>query len=556
MKRDDQRPEFFDYVIIGSGFGGSVAAMRLAQKGYRVLVLERGRRFDDEDFPTTNWNLRRYLWLPASRLFGFLQLSLLPDVLVMHWSGVGGGSLGYASVLVEPDEAIFDAQAWKRLGDWKELLKPHFASAKSMLGRTLPPVLSEADAILGDVAQDLARSDSYRPTEVGVYFGEAGVTHPDPYFGGQGPERTGCILCGGCMVGCRYNAKNTLPKNYLYFAEKWGVEIRAESEATAIEPLNEGESNARYRIAYRRSTGWIHKPRAEVFASNVVLAAGVLGTLRLLFHCRDHQNMLPEISRSLGSNVRTNSEALLGVTDQRPDANHTVGIAISSVIEADDVTHVEPFRFPEGSSFLYRLLGAPLIDAGGARVIKRILHLLKETVLHPIQFIQAHFVPSWGRRTFGVLVMQTADNLLRIRPGRGIRTGFRNGLTSDRDVESPVPAEISIGHEVTRRMAAKIQGVPMGNLLEGAFDIPMTAHILGGVPIGRLPEEAAINMDFQLFNYPGLYVVDGSVLPANPGLNPSLTITAMAEYAMSKIPAASTLEEKPALRIAPEVDRG
>ncbi len=526
--------------------------MRLAQKGYRVLVLERGRRFEDDDFPTTNWDLRKYLWLPALRLFGFLQMSLLPDVLVMHWSGVGGGSLGYANVLVEPDEAIFKAPAWKRLGDWKDLLEPHFATAKSMLGRTLPPVLSEADELLGDVSKELARGGSYRPTEVGVYFGEAGETRPDPYFGGQGPERTGCILCGGCMVGCRYNAKNTLPKNYLYFAERWGVEIRAESEVTAIEPVAGGEAKARYRIAYRPSASWFPGPETEVFASNVILAAGVLGTLRLLFRCRDQLGSLPAISQSLGTNVRTNSEALLGVTDERPDANHTVGIAISSVIEADAVTHIEPFRFPEGSSFLYRLLGAPLIDAGNASIVKRIWLLLKETILHPLQFIQAHFVPSWGRRTFGVLVMQTEDNLLRIRPGRGIRTGFRLGLTSDRRVESPVQAEIAIGHEVTRRMAAKIQGAPMGNLLEGALNIPMTAHILGGVPIGRSPEEAVIDMDFQVFNYPGLYVIDGSVLPANPGLNPSLTITAVAEYAMSKIPAAGGAEPLPALQITPE----
>jgi cholesterol oxidase len=339
------------------------------------------------------------------------------------------------------------------------------------------------------------------------------------------------------MVGCRYNSKNTLPKNYLYFAEKWGVVIQPDAEVRAIIPVaGEGDEPARYRVMYQGSTGWLGKHSHAILARNVIVAAGVLGTLKLLFRCRDALGILPEISQSLGKNVRTNSEALLGVTDRRSVANHTSGIAISSVFQADAVTHIEPFRFPEGSSFLYRLLGAPLIDAGSAGWVRRWLRLAVETLKHPINFIQAHLVPSWGRRTFGMLVMQTEDNYLRVRPGRGFRTGFRRGLTSDRKVDSPVPAEISIGHEVTRKMAEQINGVPMGNLVEGAFNIPMTAHILGGVPMGVSPDEATIDLDFQLFNYPGIYVIDGSVLPANPGLNPSLTITAVAEYALSKIP--------------------
>jgi len=531
----------YDYVVIGSGFGGSVSSMRLAEKGYKVLLLERGRRYRDEDFPRSNWNLRNYLWLPTLRCFGFLQLSLLPDVLVMHWSGVGGGSLGYANVLVEPDESAFKVAAWRELGDWKTILEPHYEVAKQMLGRTRTVELSEADHVIKKVAEDMGRGSTFEPAQVGVFFGPAGEEVPDPYFGGEGPSRSGCTFCGGCMVGCRYNAKNTLPKNYLYFAERLGVKIQAETEVTRIEPLDPEEAQgARYAVYSRSSTAWFGRTTQRVYARNVIVSAGVLGTLRLLFHCRDEFKTLPEISAALGSNVRTNSEALLGVTDPHRDANHTKGVAIGSVIQADRVTHIEPFHFPEGSSFLYRLLGAPMIDAGDAGAFRRILRLIWETVRHPLRFIEAHFVPSWGRKTFGVLVMQTEDNWLRIMPGRSIRTGFRRGLTSDRRVGSPVRAEIPIGHEVTRRMAQKIGGTPMGNIVEGAANIAMTAHILGGVPMGESPEEAVINMDFELFGAPGIYVVDGSVLPANPGLNPSLTITAMAEYAMSKIPPAKT----------------
>jgi cholesterol oxidase len=537
--------QVYDFVVIGSGFGGSVSAMRLAQKGYRVLVLERGRRFRDQDFPKSDFDLRNYLWLPALRCFGFLQLSLLPDVLVMHWSGVGGGSLGYANVLVEPDEAAFKSPAWRALGDWKTILQPHYAAAKNMLRPTFVRDLTEADLALRDAASDLGRGDAFGKVPVGVYFGENGEEVPDPFFDGEGPARRGCILCGGCMIGCRYNAKNTLPKNYLFFAERYGALIQPESEVTFIRPLtSSGKRGARYAVHYRSSTAWFRSSERQVLAKNVVLSAGALGTLRLLFDCREEAKTLPGISEALGSNVRTNSEALLGVTDDRWEANHTKGVAIASIVEADEVTHIEPFRFPEGSSFLYRLLGAPLIDVGEAGLVRRVLRLLWETIRHPINFIQAHFIPGWGRRTFGVLVMQTEDNWLQVESGRKLSTLYQRGLVSTRQVDSPVPAEIPIGHEVTRRMADKIGGTPMGNIVEGAANMAMTAHILGGVPMGFGPENAVIDMNFEVFGAPGIFVIDGSVLPANPGLNPSLTITAMAEYAMSKIPAASAVSNQ------------
>ncbi len=527
----------YDFVIIGSGFGGSVSAMRLSEKGYRVAVLERGRRYRDEDFPRSNWELWNYLWLPALRCFGFLQLTFFRDVLALHWSGVGGGSLGYANVLVEPDDKMFQSPAWRDLADWRSLLKPHLEQAKRMLGRSRNPHLTPADELIRRVAGEMGRGDTFAPVDVGVYFGDPGVEHPDPYFGGNGPVRSGCTLCGGCMIGCRFNAKNTLPKNYLHFAEKWGAEIWPELEVTGIWPLAEPTSGGmRYRIEYRRATSALGRPRGMVLARNIVVAAGVVGTLKLLFQCRDRLKSLPNLSARLGENVRTNSEALLGVTDPDPDCDHTEGLAIGSVFQADEVTHIEPFRFPRGSSFMYRLLGAPLFEAGETGVGRRALRLLAEILRHPIATLEAKLSPGWGHRTFGLLVMQTEDNILRVGLGRGPETLFRLGLRSSREVERPVPGEIPIGHEVARAMAGKLGGLPVGNIVEGLLNAPITAHILGGSPMGRHAGEGVVDLRFEVHGYPGLYIVDGSIIPANPGLNPSLTLTALAEYAMSLIP--------------------
>jgi cholesterol oxidase len=527
----------YDFVIIGSGFGGSVSAMRLAEKGYRVLVLERGLRYEDEDFPKNNWLLWKFLWMPALRFFGIMEITLLRDVMALRWSGVGGGSLGYANVLVDPDEKMYEVGTWAELNDWKSVLAPHFDTAKRMLGRTLSPSITEADKIMRSVAEKMGRGSTFKNLPVGVYFGTQGVEVDDPFFNGEGPRRSGCTFCGACMIGCRDNAKNTLPKNYLYFAEKLGVEIRPEALVTEISQVKDGvENGARYRIRYHSTRRAIWSGNAEVYATNVIVAAGVIGTLNLLLQCRDVSRTLPELSVRLGENVRTNSEALLGVTDLVPASNHTEGIAISTVFHADDVTHIEPFRFPEGSSFMYRLLGMPMIDAGQAGVATRLWMLLLAVIRHPWSFIKSKFDPSWGRRTFGILLMQTEDNLLRVKLGRSLLTLFRLGLTSDRGTEKQVPAEIPIGHQVVRAMAAEIDGLPMGNIVEGALNASMTAHILGGCLMGSNDAEGVVNKELEVFNYPGLYIVDGSIIQANPGLNPTLTITAMAEYAMSGIP--------------------
>ncbi len=525
--------ETWDFVVIGSGFGGSVSALRLAEKGYRALVLERGKRFSDDDFARSNWQVRKYLWLPAARCFGILQISLLNGVMILHGSGVGGGSLGYANVLMTPDDRLFDAPGWRDLADWRALLKPHYETARRMLGVATYPGWTPADRVMQRVARSLGRDDVIAPTEVGVFFGDPNRDTPDPYFGGEGPARRGCRECGGCMVGCRYNAKNTLVKNYLYLAERLGAQIAPEAEATDIRPLPAGQPDgARYEVVYRSSTRWVGSSR-RIRARNVVVSAGVLGTLRLLLRCRDVTRALPHLSPRLGDNVRTNSEALMGAVARGSDTDFAAGVAITSVLQADDVTRVEPVRFPAGSS-LMRLLAAPLIDTNGrlpARWLKAAAYWLR----HPGQFYQAYLRPGWANRTTILLVMQTEDSRMRIRSGRNPFTLGRRDLVCAPD-GAGVPARIEMGHRITRAFAQEINGIPADSVAEALLDLPITAHILGGCPMGRNADEGVVDVNCQAHGYPGLYVVDGSIVPANPGINPSLTITALAEYAMSRIP--------------------
>ncbi len=525
-----------DYIVIGSGFGGSVSAMRLSEKGYRVLVLERGKRFADDDFPRTNWNLRKFLWLPPLRCFGIMQFSMLKGVLVLHGSGVGGGSLMYGNVLMEPSAELFDAPAWRDLGDWQAILRPHYATARRMLGVTRNPRLWPADETLRGIAADLGQGDSFRPTQVGVFFGEEGATVPDPYFDGAGPARAGCTHCGGCMVGCRYNAKNTLVKNYLYFAEQWGATIQAEAHVTDIRPLPAGQPDgARYEVVYRSATRLLPRRKRRVRARQVVLSAGVLGTLRLLFRCRDETGALPDLSPRLGDMVRTNSETLLGVTRRDDAVNYADGIAITSVFRADDVTQVEPVRYSEGSSFI-KLMTAPMIDAGDS-VPERITRTLAAIARRPLDFLRGKLAPRWARRTTILLVMQTEDSMLRLRLGRSLFTAFRRGLVAQHDADNGIHAQIDIGHQIARAFAGQTDGIPQSPLHESLLNMPTTAHILGGCSLGCSAEDSVVGLNCEVHNYPGLYVVDGSIMPANPGINPSLTITALAEYAMSHIPA-------------------
>jgi cholesterol oxidase len=537
----EQVGETFDFVVIGSGFGGSVAAMRLAEKGYRVLVLERGKRYDDQDFARTNWQVWKYLWVPFFRCFGILQISPFRDLFVLHGAGVGGGSLGYANVLMEPEQRLFDAPAWKHLADWQALLRPHYATASRMLGATNNPRLGPADAVLQKIAADLGRGASFGPTTVGVFFGEQGNEGrevADPYFDGKGPARSGCLYCGACMVGCRYNAKNTLVKNYLYFAQAYGAEVWAETEARDVRPLAADQADgARYEVVVRRSTDWFMPTARSIRARNVVFAAGALGTLKLLFHCRDVTRSLPLLSPRLGDMVRSNSETLLGSYSQSRKVDYSKGLAITSFFHADDVTAIEPVRYPAGSS-LMRFLSWPLTRPGTG--FARFSQAVAQCVRHPLDFLKVSVLPGWAKRTTILLVMQTEDNHLRMRLGRSIYTLFRRGLVSQVDAEQGIPHRIESGHKVTRAFAQKSQGIPLGSINEGLLDIALTAHVLGGCPFGHDADEGVIGLDCQVHTYPGLYVVDGSIIPANPGVNPSLTIAAFAEYAMSLMPEKET----------------
>ncbi len=535
---------YYDYVIIGSGFGGSVSAMRLTEKGYSVLVLEKGKRFADNDFAKSNWQFWKYIWLPALRAHGILQISILKGVMVLHGAGVGGGSLGYANVLEVPSDETFATPAWNQNIKWGDVLRPHYEMAKKMLGVARNPKLWKADEVLQQMADEIGMGHTFRATEVGSFFGEAGVTVPDPYFAGAGPDRAGCRHCGGCMVGCRYNAKNTLPKNYLYFAEKNGAEVISESEVTDVRPLTiddgrrmvNGPSSivkqARYAITYRTSTK-LFKRTQTVYAKNVIFSAGVMGTMKLLLNLRDVKKSLPKLSGRLGTMVRTNSEGLLGSVARKSDVNYSEGVAISSIYNHDEQTRIEPVRYPDGSS-LMRFLAAPLI-AKDVSVPVRILRFLGWAITHPMDFAKALFLPGWAHNVTILLVMQHADNRMRFRIGRSFFTLFRTGMVADEEPGYTINAQVEGSHEITRDFAKRTNGVPLGSIGENLLGLPTTAHILGGAPIGKDADEGVVNENFQVHNYEGMYIVDGSIMPANPGVNPSLTITALAEYAISKI---------------------
>ncbi|MCA9897996.1 MAG: GMC family oxidoreductase [Ardenticatenaceae bacterium] len=534
--------DVYDYIIVGSGFGGSVSAMRLTEKGYRVLVLERGKRYRADDFPKTNWNVFKYLWQPALRCFGIMGVNFLDDMMILNGSGVGGGSLVYASTHIEPGEKFYEAAEWADLADWKTELRPHFRTANRMLGVRENPLFWPADYRLQEIANEVGQGQTFKPTPVAIYFGDPGETVPDPFFGGEGPDRAGCIHCGGCMVGCRHNAKNTLDKNYLYFAEKWGAEVRAEANVRQIRPLYGPQSGAaRYEIEYEKVTDWVFKRKQTVRARNVILSAGVLGTVNLLLQCRDELQTLPLLSERLGWMVRSNSEALMGVTARDGEVDYSKGVAITSHFWLDEITSVEPVRYPRGSS-LMRNLAVPLVSLQGGGW-RRFGRFMVEGVKRPYDFLKARFLPDWARDSTILLIMQTAENRMRLKRGRSIFTLFRRGLVSERDESLPIPAVVDAGRSVVNRFAEKINGIPQSTVNEVLLETPSTAHILGGCGIGANADEGVIDAKHEVFNYPGLFVADGSVIPANLGVNPSLTITAMTERAMSLVPKVDEAEK-------------
>lgn len=521
--------EHYDVLIVGSGFGGSVSALRLVEKGYRVGVLEAGRRFTDDELPATSWDVRRFVWAPALGLRGIQRIAKVGQVVVLAGAGVGGGSLNYANTLYQPPAPFYRDPQWGAITDWKDELDPWYEQARRMLGVTQNPTVTASDVVMKQVADDMGAGSTFSLTPVGVFFGrdgaqEPGRTVPDPYFGGVGPERTGCTQCGSCMTGCRVGAKNTLVKNYLHLAEAGGAQVLPDTTVTEVRPRAQGGYAVTTRVAGDR--------RKQVLtADQVVLAAGTLGTQKLL-HRMKARGVLPRLSSRLGVLTRTNSEALLGAATSTVGEDYSRGVAITSSFHPDAVTHVEPCRYGKGSNAM-ALLQTVLTDGGGRtpRAVKALgVALRRPGALRTLAPYR------WSERTIIALVMQTLDNSI---------TTYRRGgrLTSRQGHGAPNPTWIPVGNEAARRMAEVIGGEPGGTVGELA-NIPMTAHFIGGCVIGDGPETGVLDAYQRVYGHPGLHVVDGSSISANLGVNPSLTITAQAERAMALWPNRGEVDER------------
>lgn len=514
--------DIFDYLIIGSGFGGSVSALRLTEKGYSVILIEQGKRYEPSDYARSNWNLKKYLWMPSLGFYGIQKLSFYRQASIMTGIGVGGGSLVYANTLFKPPSKFFTSGNWKTFGDWEKILEPFYQTAGFMMGRTLYDKQNPEDQILRKVAKSMGREDTFQNVYVGVNLSES-EQETDPYFSGLGPKRKSCNGCAACMVGCRENAKNTLDKNYLFFAEKFGVKILSETIAFKLE-----KAEGVFRIYTKSSTNRF-KEKKIFKAKNVIVAAGVLGTLKFLFEQKHKYKTLPQISETLGHNLLTNSETLTAVSGINKKLNN--GVAISSVFHPDDDTNIEIVKYPDGSNLMK--LFFTLSASGAKNNFLRSIKLLKNIILHPLNFFKSVFSLNWSTNTVIFLVMQTLDNAMKMRWKHGI---FGGRMIIDNKGNLRVPAYIEIGQKVTEKYAAETGGISQNIILEVLLDRPTTAHILGGCPMSELPENGVINPKLEVHSYPGLFVIDGSVIQSNPGVNPSYSILAMAEYAMDLIP--------------------
>lgn len=525
----------YDVLVIGSGFGGSVSALRLTEKGYKVGVFEAGKRFEDKDFAKNSWRLRKFLWMPQIGCYGIQRIDKLKDVLILSGAGVGGGSLVYANTLYEPLDPFYRDPSWGHITDWKSELAPYYDQAKRMLGVSIYPHVTEADRVMREVAEQMGVGGTFHHTPVGVFFGEPGGKVADPYFGGAGPERNGCLNCGECMTGCRHNAKNTLVKNYLYLAEKGGAEVRALTTVTSVKPMAGGGYEIRARRTNKR-----FRPHLRFTAEQVVFSASTMGTQKLLHRMRDTQN-LPDVSMRLGLLTRTNSEALLGAIADGKDIDYSKGVAITSSFHPDEHTHVEPCRYGKGSNAM-SLMQTVLTD--GSTDTPRWRVWLKEMWKQKSKLFKLYDLRHWSERTIIALVMQTHDNSITTYTKRGM-TGRRK-LTSKQGHGAPNPSFIPPAHEAVQRMA-KIMGGTAGGTIGEPFNVPLTAHFMGGCAIGDSAETGVIDPYQRLYGYEGLHVVDGSAISANLGVNPSLTITAQAERAMSLWPNKGEADRRPAL---------
>ncbi len=515
--------EKYDYVIIGSGFGGSVSAMRLSEKGYKVLVIEKGKRWKDEDFPTSNWNIPKFVWFPWFNWLGFQKINIFNEVAILSGAGVGGGSLVYANTHMFPPDDFFNNPVWSHLKDWKQTLTPFYEKARFMLGSTKYEKRHAEDLALLEVAKDMEREHTYGGVDgVGVYFGNPNK-EVDPYFKGLGPMRRGCKECAGCMVGCRENAKNTLEKNYLYFAEKFGAKIISETTADKIEYID-GE----YVIHTKRTGTHFNNKKQVTKSKGLVISAGVLGTNHLLFNQRDVKRTMPNLSARLGEGLLTNSEQLVGIANADRKLNN--GVAISVVFNPDEKTHIELCKYPDNSGFMWKMLMLPAVgeDKPAVRAVKSLIRIFT----NPTSFFKMMFNKNVANSGLFLLVMQHLPNSMRLELKKGF---YGTRLTMQNDSDQKVPAFIKSGQDVLERYAEKVNGTPFNPSNEVILNVSSTAHILGGCPMGETAAEGVVNEKFEVHNYPNMYILDGSIMPCNLGVNPSLTITALTEYAMSHI---------------------
>ncbi|MDR2852400.1 MAG: GMC family oxidoreductase [Burkholderiaceae bacterium] len=520
----------YDIIVVGSGFGGSVSALRLAEKGWKVAVLEMGRRLDKRDFETAATRPTALAWMPALGLKGFFAQEVFQHVALLRGIGVGGGSNVYGAVLLEPKEKFYRDAAWTHLNpDWQQELAPHFVTARRMLGIVDNPYRGIQDDWLEAAAKKMGAHDSFCTVPEGIFFGDPERATPDPFFNGQGPARHGCTQCGNCFTGCAAGAKNSLDKNYLYFAERLGVNILPERKVTHIEPLSAQGYCVHLQHPWRRNIQY-----APLRAKKIILAAGTLGTQEILFASRDRYRTLPNISPTLGNRVRTNSEALVGILARDPTVDVTRGVAISTHFYADEKTHLTQNRLPPSYSTM-RLYMVPMID--DPRPLRRAVRTLLAYLKHPADALRVYFAGNWHKRTTYLTVMQNADNELNFRYGRTLFRGFRHGLKSRLGKGGRTPSFLPQANAAARAVAEASGGIPQNMIVESLGNMSVTAHILGGAVMGANASQGVIDTDHQVFGYPGLYVADGTAIPANVGVNPTLTITALAERFAARFPA-------------------
>ena len=519
----------YDWLVIGSGFGGSVSALRLAEKGYHVAVLERGRRYRPQDLPQSAWQSNKYTWAPALGKLGIMRTSLFRHVFFPSQSGVGGGSLVYGGVLYRAKKEFFEGAQWRRLDNWDELLRPHYDTAERMLGVRTVPFDSLHQQWIREMGRHFGTEDTVTRAPTGVFFGEPGKTVSDPYFGGAGPDRTGCTRCGACMVGCRVGAVNSLTMNYLWFAEKRGVQILPEHQVVDVAPLGAADGSDGYRVTTERPGAGFRRNRQTQTARGVIFAAGALGTNELLANCK-HGGSLPRISDRLGELVRTNSESVLTVL--LPDDHGSWrDVTASSSVHVDADTHIEFLTYGPNADMLSLLYTVLVGD--GTRVT-RPLKWLAAILRHPVRWLKTLWPVGWSRRMVMLLVMQSRDNAIAFR-ARKRRLGGGYRLSTTQHSEKPSPTYIDKGNQAAQWLARRTGGIAQSNVLEALGNIPSTAHLLGGAGIGADAKSGVVDKNLRVFGYRNMLVCDGAAMPANPGVNPALTITALAEYAMAQI---------------------